>query len=161
MRAASIFVRMPPRENSEAGPPAIASMAGLARVEVAAALLGVVQGQQHLTGNDVVALQRLGPRAGQGNLAYRGGGLTVLEFQRRLRQPQQRPPERDRPGGDDQHVGAALVQRGDVVDQRAEPLPLQRPRLAVDQQRRADFHYDLVEPAQVGKIRHRLARVEF
>ena len=98
---------------------------GLARVEIAAALLGVVQRQQHLAGDDAVAVQRLRPGAGERNLADGSGGLAVLELQRRLRQPQQRAPERDRAGGDDQHVGAALVQRGDVLDERVEPLLLQ------------------------------------
>ncbi len=73
-----------------------------------------------------------------------GGGLTVLQLQRALRQAGDRAPERDRAGGDDQHVGAALMQRRDVGDQRVEPILLQRAARAVDQQRRADLDDDAV-----------------
>ena len=157
MRAASILVRMPPRDSSEAAPPAIASISGvtrstigmsfasgrsvrrrvveagdvgeqdqqvgarhggdargepvvvavadlaggdrvvlvddgnrahrdqpaerLARVEIAAPLLGVLKRQQHLAGDDAVPMQRLRPGARQRDLADRGRGLAVLELE--------------------------------------------------------------------------------
>ncbi len=56
-----------------------------AGVQVAAAVLGVVQRQQQLRGGQAVGGQRLGPGLGQADLADRGGGLLFLQPQPRLR----------------------------------------------------------------------------
>ena len=86
-----------------------------ARVQVAPPLLGVGEGQQDLPGGDAVVRQDLGPDARQRNLADGRRGLALLELQRSGRKPQHRTPKRDRAGGDDEHVGAAPVQLGDVL----------------------------------------------
>jgi hypothetical protein len=222
MRAASILVRMPPRENSEAAPPAIASMAGvtrstsrisvapealdvgeqdqeigarhrrhargeavvvavadlagrdrvvlvddgdgahraeprqrLARVEIAAALLGVVEGDEHLSRDDPSCRESFRPGPRQGDLADGGGGLAVLQAQGAARKPQHRAPQRNGARRDDQHLGAAPVQSGDVLRQRVEPSLFERAGRAVDQQRGADLDHDFLELAKLGEIRHR------
>ena len=163
MRAASILVRMPPRESSDAAPPAIASISGVipldhgeqsrmrvamrrriveardvgkqdqqvgarhrgdsrrkpiivaiadlagrdrvvlvddrdgahgeepaegrARVEIAAALLRVLQGQEYLPRDDPAFGKGAGPFARERNLPNRGRSLAVFELERSLRQP--------------------------------------------------------------------------
>ena len=52
---------------------------GRARIEIAAALLGVAQGEQDLSGRDAVPAERLRPGARERDLPDRGGGLRVLE----------------------------------------------------------------------------------
>ena len=83
-----------------------------ARVEVAAALLGVGVGDEDLARGQPDGAERLGPGAGQRDLADGGGGLAVLELQRTRRQAEHAPAERDGAGGDDHHLGAARLQRG-------------------------------------------------
>ena len=58
---------------------------GGARVEVAAAVLGVVQRQQQLGGGEALRGQRLAPGLRQADLADGGGGLLLLQPQARLR----------------------------------------------------------------------------
>ena len=53
-----------------------------ARVEVAAALLGVVERQQDLRDGDAVPRQRLLIGMGEPDLAGGGGGLLLLELER-------------------------------------------------------------------------------
>ena len=55
---------------------------GGARVEIAAALLGVAERDQDLAGAHPVHAERRGPGAGELDLADRGGGLAVLELER-------------------------------------------------------------------------------
>ena len=54
-----------------------------ARVEVAAAVLGVVQRQQQLRGGEALGGQRLAPGLREADLADRGGGLLFLQPQAR------------------------------------------------------------------------------
>ena len=126
----------------------------LARVEIAAALLGVLQRQQHLAGDDAVPMQAQRPGARQRDLADRRRRLAVLELQRAALEAGDAPAERDRSRGDDQHVGAALVQRGEVVDQSLEPVLLERALGGVDQQRRADLDDNSRELIEFGQRRH-------
>ena len=90
-------------------------------VEVAAALLGVAERHQDLAGGDAVAAERLRPGAGQRDLADGGGGLALLQLQRAARQAEHGAAERDRAGGDDQHVAPPPCSARDVVGQRGEP----------------------------------------
>ncbi len=53
---------------------------GAARIEVAAALLGVAQGQQNLRDGDFVRLQQLLVGMREANLTDRRSRLTLLEF---------------------------------------------------------------------------------
>ena len=53
---------------------------GLAGIEIAPALLGIVEGQQHLGHGDAVPRQRLLVGMGELDLAGGGGGLAFLEL---------------------------------------------------------------------------------
>ena len=55
---------------------------GRARVEIAAALFGVAERDQHLAGGERVRAQGFRPGARQRDLADGGGGLAVLELER-------------------------------------------------------------------------------
>ena len=101
-----------------------------------------------------MGLQRVRPGARERDLADRRRGLAVLELQRALGQARDGAAERDGAGGDDEHVGAALVQCGDVGDQRVEPFLLQRAARAVDQQRRADLDDDAGEFVEARRFGH-------
>ena len=61
-----------------------------ARVEVAAAVLGVVERQQQLRGGEVLRRQRLAPGLRQPDLPDRGGRLLFLQPQPALLQPERR-----------------------------------------------------------------------
>ena len=114
---------------------------GGARVEIAAALLGVAERHQDLAGIQALAAELLRPGAGQRDLADGGGGLAFLEPQRALAEAEHGAAERDGARGDDQDLRAGLDQCGNVVDQRAQPVALQ-PGGAVDQQGGADLDGD-------------------
>ena len=77
---------------------------GLARVEVAAALLGIAQRQQDLRRGEPVRLEHGLIGAGQRNLPDGGGSLRFLERQRSPWQTEHVPAERDGAGGDDDHL---------------------------------------------------------
>ena len=113
---------------------------GGARVEIAAALLGVVERQQHLRRRDAVARQRVGIGLGQADLPGRGGGLLSSSLQRAGWQAEMAAAERDGAGRDqDAPPGRRARQRGDVVGQRRQPVAAQLAARVVDQQRRADL----------------------
>ena len=71
---------------------------GGARVEVAAALLGVVRGQQDLCDRDAVMGQRLLVGVGEPDLPSGGGGLLFLEPQPPSGEAEMAAADRDRPG---------------------------------------------------------------
>ena len=71
-------------------------------------------------------------------------------FSAPLAKAARRPPERDRPRRDDENVGAAPMQRGEIGDQRVEPFLFQRALRPVDEQRGADFDDDAVEAVEGG-----------
>ena len=75
-------------------------------------------------------------------------------FSAPLGRPGDGAAERDGAGRDDDEVGAALVQRGDVGDQRVEPFLLQRAARAVDEQRRADLDDNAGELVEAGRFGH-------
>ncbi len=87
---------------------------GRAGVEVAAALLGVAEGEQDLPGGEAVALQRLRLGAGERDLADRGGGLALLEPSGAGRQVEDAAAEGDGAGGDDEQVAPPGGKRGQV-----------------------------------------------
>ena len=111
----------------------------LARVEVAAALLGILGRHENLAGDDAVMAQSLGPVAGQRDLPHGGRALALLQAQGAGRKAQHRPAEGDAAGGHHQHVDAAPVQLRDVLGQRREPGVAQAAGTAIDQQGRADL----------------------
>lgn len=123
-----------------------------ARVEIAAALLGIGQRQQHLSGGEAVGAQRFGPVAGQRDLADGGSGLALLQPQGAGGQAEHGAPERDRAGGDDEDIGAALVQLGEVLGQCSEPGMAQAAAAAVDQQAGADLDDDAAEIGELGRL---------
>ena len=77
---------------------------GRAGVEIAAALLGVLQRHQNLSGADAVSPEHFRPDPRQRDLSHGGGALAFLEFQRdraaisggcaRAQSSRTRPPER-------------------------------------------------------------------
>ncbi len=68
---------------------------GRAGIEVAAALLGVAEGEQDLAGGEADAAEGLGPGAGERDLADGGGGLAFLQPQRARRQAEHAAAQRD------------------------------------------------------------------
>ena len=120
---------------------------GLARVEIAAALLGIVERQQHLRHGDAVARQRLLVGVGELDLAGGGGGLALLELERAGRQLEMRAAEPDGAGGDQHDLAAAFVQARDVVGQRFQPVAPDLALRLVDQDGGADLHDQPFEPA--------------
>src|SRR5215467_2585878 len=112
------------------GPPLEQFVYGRARIEIASALLGVLQREQELPRRDAFPAEHLRPRARQRDLAHSGGGLAVLELQRSGRQLEYGAPERDRSRGDYEHVALASMQLGDVSRERGEPSVVQASAVA-------------------------------
>ena len=123
---------------------------GLARVEIAAALLGVAQRQQDLRGGEPARLEHGLVGAGERDLPDGGGGLRFLELQRALGEAQHVPAERDGAGRHDDHLLAGLDERGNVVGQRVEPGGFELPARPVDQQARADLDDDAARLGPLG-----------
>ena len=92
-----------------------------AGVEVAAAVLGIVEGQQQLRRGQVARRQRLAPGLRQADLPDRGGSLFFFQFQALLGQAQGPAGERDGAGGNHDHLGAAVAQRLDVGGDAVQP----------------------------------------
>ena len=103
---------------------------GRARIEIAAALLGIAQCDQHLAGGELVRPERLGPGARQRDLPDGGGGLRLLELEAAGGQLQHGAAERDGAGRDHQHVALLGVQGGDVGGELVEPGALEPPAAA-------------------------------
>ncbi len=129
----------------------------LAGVEIAAALFGVLQGQQDLAGDDAVASERPPPGARQRDLADRRRGLAVFEFQCSLSQAE-RSCGRARWPRTTRRARSRHARRSAARSRikRLEPGLLERAERAVDQERRADFDDDAVEPVESGKFGHEL-----
>src|SRR5262249_38119155 len=111
------------------------------------ALLGVAEREQDLAGADRMRAEHFRPGAGARDLADRGCGLAVLELELG-RQSQHAATERDRAGGDHQHVAALAVQLRDVGRERREPGLVEPSRPGIDQERGADLHDDAAEIAE-------------
>ena len=94
---------------------------GRAGVEIAAALLGVLQRHQDLSGADAVIAEHFRPDPRQRDLADGGRALAFLELQRAARQFQAAAAERNRAGRDHQDVAALAMQFGDIGGQRRQP----------------------------------------
>jgi hypothetical protein len=95
-------------------------------VEIAPALLGVGERQQHLSGDQRVAAEALLPGMGERDLAHRGRRLALLQLERPNGQLEDAPAERDGARRDDENVGAARPEPAEVVAQRLQPFGLQR-----------------------------------
>ncbi len=113
-------------------------------------LLGIAEGQQDLRDRDVMARQRLLIGVGQADLAGRGRGLLLLEAQRSGGEAEMTPPDRDGAGRNQDHIGAALAQRRDVVGQRIQPFAPDAAALLVDQQGRADLDDQALGAGEAG-----------
>ena len=109
-------------------------------VQPAPAPLGVVAGQQDLSDHQPVRLQRLLPRLHQQRLTDRGRRLLVRQPQgTAARQP--RPAQRDRAGGDHDHLAPFTSQPRDVGGKPGQPPARRACALPVDQKRRADLDH--------------------
>ncbi len=113
-----------------------------ARIQVAAPLFGVAEGQQHLRDRAVVLLEHFLPRVRETNLADGRRGLAFLELELAGREPELAPAERDGAGGDDHDFLPAGTHRRDVRGERLEPCAIDAARRFLDEQRRSDLHYD-------------------
>ena len=88
---------------------------------MAAALLGVVEGQKDLGDGDAVAGERLLIGMGEADLPGRGGGLFFLEAQAAAGEAEMAPAHGDRAGGDEDYLLAATAATRDVVCECCEP----------------------------------------
>ena len=113
-----------------------------ARVQVARALLAVLQRQQHLRHGHVAGFEQLLVGMRQADLADRSCRLALLQAQRSRGQPQVPPTQRDGARGHQHHLLPAAVQAQQVIDQRFQPGAVQAPGPGVDQQRRTDLDDD-------------------
>ena len=125
-----------------------------AGVQIAPALFGVWQRQQHLPRHNARRAQRRRPSARQRDLADGGGRLAHFQFERAFRKAMRSPPQSNRARGDDQHIDALLMQRRKIDDQRIEPLLLDLAARAINQQGRADLDDDAAEFGEGGGEGH-------
>ena len=130
---------------------------GLARVEVAAALLGIVERQQDLRHRDAVSRQRLLVGMRELDLAGRGGGLAFLEFERARCKLEMGAAETDGAGRHQHDLAAALVEARDIVGQRLEPVAPDFAPGFIDQDRRADLDD---QPLGAGQRSHAASLAE-
>src|ERR1700691_3943695 len=89
-----------------------------ARVQMAAALLGVFRREQDLCDADAVAGQGLVPGMGEADLARCRGGLFFLEAQIGALEAELAAAQRHRAGRDDQHLLPARAGCGDILAER-------------------------------------------
>src|SRR5579863_4839525 len=73
------------------------------------------------------------------DLAHGRRGLTLIEPQGSLREPEMAPAERDRARGDENHLLAALAQAQQILAETLEPGAIEAAIFLVDEQSRADF----------------------
>ncbi len=112
---------------------------GGARVEVVAALLGDIGGDQDLAGDDRVAAERLGPGLAQRDLAGAGGGLGLLQGEGDGVELEQETAQSDGAGGDDDDLGASGFEGRDVFGEVGEPGRAEFSGRAIDEEGGADF----------------------
>ncbi len=79
---------------------------------------------------------------GEADLADRGGGLALLKRELAFGEAQRPAAERDRAGGDEDHVLGPAAEVGDVGGEAFEPAEAEPVGLGVDQERRADLDDD-------------------
>ena len=84
-------------------------------VQVAPALLGVAERDQHLTGDNAMARQGLGPGARQRDLADRRRGLAVFELERAAGELEHGAAECNGARRHDQDVAPLLMKFGKVA----------------------------------------------
>ena len=121
-----------------------------ARVQVATALFGVAEGQQHLRDGAVVLLEHFLPCVREADLANGRRRLAFLELELAGREPELAPAERDGAGGDDHDFLAAGPHRRDVRGQGLEPRAIDAARRFLDEQRRTDLHDDPLRTGEAG-----------
>ena len=76
-----------------------------AGIQVAAAVLAVLEREQELRGRQPLGRERIRPGAGQADLPDRGGGLLLLQLQLLAGQAEGAAGERDGAGGDQDDLG--------------------------------------------------------
>ena len=89
----------------------------------------------------------------QADLPNRRGGLAFLKPERAVRKLECAAPERDRPGGDEDHLLAARAQAHEILEQSVKPGAIDAAGLRIHQQRRA--HLDNDAPGGAQGRRHR------
>ncbi len=98
---------------------------GGAGIEVAAARFRVVDGDEDLSGGDVLRAERLVPGPRQRDLADGGSGLAFLELQGAGAQVEDGAAHGDGAGGNNEDFVAVLAQAGDVAGEALQPVALE------------------------------------
>ncbi len=124
-----------------------------ARVQVTAALFGVVGREQNLRDADVVARERFEIRVREADLPGCRRGLFLFEPQRASDETEMTPSDRDRARRDEHDVLSAGAAARDIFDQRRQPIAADVARRFVDEQRRADFDDQPARGSEPGRTR--------
>ena len=111
---------------------------GGARVQMPPALLGIVEGQQDLRNGDAVARQRLLIGMGQPDLPGGSRRLLFFEAQTAPGEAEMAAADRDRPGGDEDHLLTARAATRHVISKCRKPRAAELAALG-DQQCRTDL----------------------
>ncbi len=126
-----------------------------ARVEIAAALFGVVERQQDLPGDDAVGVQRVRPGPRQRDLADRRRSLAILELQLAARgafRSSARAQSRRRTRR--AHRRRAHAEAAMSATSASSHSPFSAPRAGIDQQRRADLDDNAREFVEAWRSGH-------
>src|SRR5205814_4219906 len=111
-----------------------------ARIEITPAFLGVLEGDEHLGGDDATLAQCLRPGMGKSDLADGGCRLALFEAQRLGREIEISPAKCYCPGRYDNDLAALIPDRRNVFDERGEPAPFDGTLGRFDDERRADLN---------------------
>ena len=122
---------------------------GALGVAAVGGVLHVARGEQHLAGDDAVAVERLLVAEDQHVLADRRGGLLRGQVRRAGLESEERDARGDGPGRHQDDLGSARVGCGEGIDERtdlADVGPAHR--------RRADLDDDAPGAGDAGAVRH-------
>ena len=121
---------------------------GVARIQMAPALLGVAGGEQDLGDGGAVARHGLLIGVREADLTRRRGGLLLLELEPVAVEPEFGAPDRDGAGGHQHHLDPRFPEPGDIGAKRGEPRRAQTAGGLVHQQDRADLDDQPPRPVQ-------------
>src|SRR5260221_10617978 len=110
-----------------------------ARVEVTAALLGVVGGEQYLRDGDAVLGEGFLVGVRQANLTSGGGGLLLLELEGGADEAEMAAADGDGAGGDDENILTAGAAAREILHERLEPAAADIAARLVDEEGGTDL----------------------
>ena len=123
---------------------------GVARVEIAAALLGIAEGEENLRGGEAAHAQQLLVGMGEADLADRGGSLVSSSSSGRLGSPSACRPSAMAPEETSTTSLPARARLATSSMSEASQARLRCPRGAVGEQRGADLDDDAARPVPLG-----------